>query len=485
MIAYVTSNCPSRWSGSRLAPVLALGLCGFGILIVGLLAFPSSGADNAGPDPAFKLREISIADLDKDNESFLRGQMVRCQTAPYSQVKHYPAFVSHSPVYGQVKFSRPNNTNSSSVYYFAVDESQGDGKGYDRFFFDLNQDLDLGNDPVLKLNPHPPDHGYRPAFSGIKSVNCFDFLNLTLASQAATNSVEIMPRLLVTGSSNNTYKFLFFVRTHVFQGRIRVGHDDYAALLGNDYTLTPDLNSPGTALKLNGPGSFDWWGGDRLSAMHYRAGQFYSFSTSQNGLLTIHLYQGDLGTFTTGPGTRNLPPTNFTLSGSLDAGKWAVAVGGKIQDGRPEAARSCQLPVGDYLPEFLTVQFGALRIQLSQNYHSEGKRQSREGRPEVYGIHIRKDQPYTFDFSNPPQVMFTSPTNQQSVKLGDEISVMAVLVDPQLDIMIRRLEDTARKQTKDAEGHALGYERNFSLDPKVIITRANGEKVAEGVMPFG
>ena len=27
--------------------------------------------------------------------------------------------------------------------------------------------------------------------------------------------------------------------------------------------------------------------------------------------------------------------------------------------------------------------------------------------------------------------------------------------------------------------------RYRSLDPKVLVTRANGEKVAEGVMPFG
>jgi hypothetical protein len=51
--------------------------------------------------------------------------------------------------------------------------------------------------------------------------------------------------------------------------------------------------------------------------------------------------------------------------------------------------------------------------------------------------------------------------------------------------MIRGLDDTGRKQTKDAEGKALGYERNLSLDPKVVITRAGGEKAAEGVMPFG
>jgi hypothetical protein len=58
-------------------------------------------------------------------------------------------------------------------------------------------------------------------------------------------------------------------------------------------------------------------------------------------------------------------------------------------------------------------------------------------------------------------------------------------VDPKLDIMIRNLDDTSHKVTQDAAGKALGYERNLSLDPQVIITRANGEKVAEGVMPFG
>jgi hypothetical protein len=66
--------------------------------------------------------------------------------------------------------------------------------------------------------------------------------------------------------------------------------------------------------------------------------------------------------------------------------------------------------------------------------------------------------------------------------LGDNLSVMAVLVDPRLDIMIRRVDDT---QTKDAKGKPQGYMHTLSLDPTVIITRVNGEKVAEGVMPFG
>ena len=66
--------------------------------------------------------------------------------------------------------------------------------------------------------------------------------------------------------------------------------------------------------------------------------------------------------------------------------------------------------------------------------------------------------------------------------------VKAVLIDPELDIMIRRLDDTARKQKKEyatPNGQKRTIERNKSLDPKVVITRADGEKVAEGVMPFG
>ncbi len=42
------------------------------------------------------------------------------------------------------------------------------------------------------------------------------------------------------------------------------------------------------------------------------------------------------------------------------------------------------------------------------------------------------------------------------------------------------LEDTTRKKTS-AESRG----RDLSLDPKVLITGADGEKVAEGVMPFG
>jgi hypothetical protein len=472
-----------RFSTGKLRLILACLACG---LVGAGAAFRIFGAGETDGDKTFKLREVSV--FDESKEPFIRGQICPCQDKPFPEVKHYPDFVSKAPIFGSVQFgAKAFQPDSGLLFYFAVDESRGTGKGYDRLYFDGNRDLDLRNDPVAKVQKDPPDHGYAPNFGGMKEKAAFDFLKVNLgANDGSSNVVEIMPRLFVTGDDKATYRYMCFVRTHLFEGDIRIGGEKFHAQLGNDYAISPSLDSPGTALVLSGgKNSFDWWGSDRLSAMHKVNGRFFSFSATQNGELTVHPYQGDLGTFEIGPGGRQMTNTNFSVTGSFEARDWAVAVGGDIKDGRPLEASRCQVPVGDYLPEFLTVQFGRLQIALSQNYHSEGKRQSRGGRPNVFGIAIRKDRPFALDFSNKPDVLFASPAPDQRIKPGDTVMVMAVLVDPKLDIMLRRLDDTSRKQTKDAEGKSLGYERTLSLDPTVIISRANGEKVASGVMPFG
>jgi hypothetical protein len=118
------------------------------------------------------------------------------------------------------------------------------------------------------------------------------------------------------------------------------------------------------------------------------------------------------------------------------------------------------------------------------NYHEDGKPRSRE-REIVYGIKVRKDKPFVLDFSNKPAVLFASPARDQVLHPGQEINLQAVLVDPVLDIMIRGLDDSSRKQTKSfGEGQGT-YERDLSLDPVVVVTDASGKRVGEGVMPFG
>ena len=144
--------------------------------------------------------------------------------------------------------------------------------------------------------------------------------------------------------------------------------------------------------------------------------------------------------------------------------------------------------MGDYLPSYLSVEYGRLQIALSDNYHSDGRPRDME-RHRTYKIKIRKDKPFVLDFSNKPEVLFASPAKDQTFKPGDEIRVAAVLVDPALDMMIRRLEDTKRKQKEtlkvpDGQGND-SYERPLSLDPIVTITDSSGKKVSEGKMPFG
>jgi len=229
-----------------------------------------------------------------------------------------------------------------------------------------------------------------------------------------------------------------------------------------------------------------WLGGDNLKAMHAIGEKYYSFATTPAGnKLLVRPYEGNFGTFEVGAGERDIQ--EIKMQGSLSSENTTVAVGGNLEDGQSKPAKSCRLPVGDYLPYYLTLTFGRLRITVSNNYYTDGQR-SRGSSPKVYGIKIQKDKPFIFDFSNKPEVMFVSPAKNHRGKLGQVLKVEAVLIDPKLDIMIRGLTDTSRKEKKEyatPDGQKRTFERDVSLEPKVLITRADGEKVAEGTMPFG
>jgi hypothetical protein len=426
----------------------------------------------------FKLHEVSV--FEQSDDSFLRGQSAQVQDQPFAEVKSYPGFATIKPIYGSVRFAADyGRTNGGLLFYFAIDESKGIGQGYDRLHIDLNRDLDLRNDPVVMPDRHPSDRaGLR--YSDIKQQVIFEPLSINFDfGPAGSRPVPIMPRLTVSVYDKEEYKQVTFVRTRLYEGDITLAGDQYKAELGNDFLIRGRLDSPGTALLLSTKDRnrrMSWWGGDRLMAVHKVHGRFFTFSASPTGeQLTVHPYQGDLGTFEIGAGGRAI--TNLGVTGSLEAKDLAVPVGGEFgESASPATARRCQIPVGDYSPHYISVEFGRLRLAISYNYHSEGKPRDRARRERVYGMTVRRDQPYVLDFSNKPDVMFASPSTAQQYKLGDTIEVKAVLVDPKLDFMIRGLDDVSQTQTNG---------RYRSLDPKVLVTRANGEKVAEGVMPFG
>ena len=127
---------------------------------------------------------------------------------------------------------------------------------------------------------------------------------------------------------------------------------------------------------------------------------------------------------------------------------------------------------------------GHLQLSLSDNYHSDGVRLDSKRKRE-YLIQVRRDKPFTIDFSREPNVVFASPAADQTFHPGDEVQIAAVLVDPALDAMIRGLDDTSRKEKRKINNVEQPFERYVSLDPTVTITNAAGDKLFKGKMPFG
>jgi hypothetical protein len=183
--------------------------------------------------------------------------------------------------------------------------------------------------------------------------------------------------------------------------------------------------------------------------------------------------------------------TELAMKGELQSPDGRnVAVGHWVSSSGLEPAGECEVPVGDYLPHNMEFRFGRLWIDLSDNYHSDGVKDGvLAAKKRVYSIRIRKGWPFVWDFSNQPDVIFASPAKDKNLHRGDEIKVEAVLVDPVLDLMIRGLRDTSRKQDRttvlQSGKEVVRNAGNLWLDPVVTITDSSGKKVAEGLMPFG
>jgi hypothetical protein len=271
-------------------------------------------------------------------------------------------------------------------------------------------------------------------------------------------------------------------RENVKQAQITLANRSYKILLGD---------KPGSEFYIydieTGIGPY-WLGSWSLHSYHKIRDEFFEFMLIEDGTkLAARSYKGPLGTIIVGKGGRELEKVEF--NGSLLQKENGAAPIGKIKERWPDSVTECKIPVGDYTPYSIKVTYDNLSINISNNYHTNAQGQSG---PEniVYGMQVREDKPYVLDFSNEPMVIFDQPSaNQTTFSRGDEIKFAAVLIDPKLDIMIRGLDDTSvkvDKEYKDGSGKVVHTAKvSKSLDPNVVIARADGEVIAEGAMPFG
>jgi hypothetical protein len=121
-----------------------------GLIILCVLVVTVFGKKKKAEQLAFNLEEISAFDIDEQIAGrFINGKPAKCEDQPLANVRSYPVFKSDKPLYGSIWFTGEYGNKYSGIqYHFAIDESTGTGKGYDRLFFDLNRDLDLNGQGI-------------------------------------------------------------------------------------------------------------------------------------------------------------------------------------------------------------------------------------------------------------------------------------------------------------------------------------------------
>lgn len=523
--------------------LLALAIGGAKVSCLFAADEPKGGGTAEAAEAVFPMKDMSILDMEPRSSLFsdlTRGARGECREEPYGEVKAYPKLQSKKPIYGLIRLAAdPYDRESGTPFYFVADESGEAPKAekpekeeaeeekeewsildtisealglkkenkptppelpklnntYDRLYVDLNGDLDLTNDEVVTPMKKVPE-GLVRRYSSMRQCVVFNevAVSLNFGEGLGKKPFPLIPRLEVQEYQGKKYPGVGFLSAVVRKGNIKLGDKQYQAILAQRYFISGRYDRSTTGLLLTSPDNPDqrerWWGADRLNAFRRVSDTYYTTSTTPLGdKLIVTPYKGPMGVLKMGVGDRDVE--KVTIQGSLHTKDGASVGVGELSDNwraSVEPVTECRLPAGDYIPDYVSIKFGDLQFSISENYHSDGGTKSIDRDAWVYGIKIREDKPFVWDFSNTPEVMFTSPAKDQTYHPGDEISVKGVLIDPKLTIMIRRLYDTSRQEEKTVEvgnGRTTTYKTQVSLDPTVTITNSAGKQIAEGPMPFG
>lgn len=485
-------------------------------------------------DATFDLKEAPILKNANFAQSIWQAMSVQCSTEPFKEVKAYPKLHSKRPLYGKLQFNRTAPGKLEAPIYFVLDESgekppvdetpavhekkekkadktKATAKrraaatprklsSYDRLVIDTNRDDDLTNDPVVKPMKNPPwnfipnaNYSYTQ-IDGVPPPTPTEWQAFDTASVDIDygQGIGVKPfRLFSWFSTDDAQKnpTMRFAAGTARSGTVRIGTTEYNAFL-TQRVLTGRFDCPSTSVQFlpKNPSAagarYLVAGGHTLMQMHNIDDDFFTLLATPTGdKLTVQMYRGPFGVFRIGPGDSKTKDISF--QGDFFGKNSNLTVG----FARPGAKKmtECKLPVGEYVNYYLTVDYGKLRVAIGNNYFSPLKPGSAASR----SIRIQEDKPVVLEFSNKPEVVFQSPAADARVKLGSDLRIATLLIDPKSNIMVRGLTDPKRMIKKTVkyrvgkEEKEYTYTTLFSYEPTVTITNSAGKNVAEGVMPFG
>ncbi|MHC4165611.1 MAG: hypothetical protein ACYSWQ_01495 [Planctomycetota bacterium] len=410
-----------------------------------------------------------------------------CGPEPSKKVKFYPEFNSDKPLYGKTTFDMSlvrymSRDRSGIDYYFAVDESAGTGKGYDRLYFDANHDLDLTNDRVLLPMKDPPKQLIREDIWQ-KNTVAFEYLEFDLYRGPGKLSAQtkVIP-LYRERSIFKTFEHdVSLFPPTVRKGKIKIGSEEFEAVLSQSLTITGTYASPIAYLDLGE----EIHSRPLICGRHNDDGMFYTFSTTVSGdKLKVTPYTGAFGFLGIGTGGSNIregkAERGILLSENLafNVAK-CPTVDGKLK-----------VPVGDYAPIALTLHLGDISVEHGWLSSHPG---DTHNKPPKFDIRIRKNQLCVLNFGGKPDIIFRTPATNSRFKVGSEIKIETLVHDTLIGVSIAELEDTEQKADIRAKGRIpteyqparpREYQAIPSIDPIVTITNSLGELVARGNMPF-
>ena len=375
-----------------------------GILALVLLcsAASSPAADKppsdqkAGAEAVFDMKEVSLYD-GKDStpispSALYGGQSAALSTKPAKEVKAYPKLNSKQPLYGSIIFIRdPKKRGAAVRYYFVLDESAPAAKAeekaakpdagkpavnnppkihYDLLYFDFNRDLDLTNDAAISPMKDPPE-GFARFVGGMQDLVVFNTVSVPLGEdpKAKGPAVRVLPVTITYGNAGR----MMFMAASARKGEIRLGKHAYSAILVPQSGMLTQLDSPNTQLTLTPvdgskpASSYPWM--NSLSAIRVADGEFYRISATPSGdKLTVRPIVGDRGVFELSAGKKNVKPLGMVGILTLDN---SMLVLGDLSYPMPaERAKVAKysLPVGDYRPMMLMVDYGDLQVNLRTDY---------------------------------------------------------------------------------------------------------------------